>query len=229
MPTSVMPVIGYDCETTGTNVAQDRIVSAALVARAGDGTMTTRTWLIDPGVEVPPAVVAIHGLTTAHLRANGAPPTEALDEIAQAVAARLVGGVPLLIFNAPFDLRILGAELARYGLPSLATRLGGPVRPVIDPLVIDRGVDRYRKGPRKLSDLIGTYEVRLAGQLHDATDDVVNEIAVFDAILRAHPEVPADAGALHDWQVRAHREWAGSFNKYLSSRGKAPSADPVWP
>ena len=229
MCAQIMPVAGYDCETTGTDVTRDRIVSAALVQRAADGTTTTSTWLIDPGVPVPAAALAIHGLSTQHLRAHGAQPAEALDQIAEALAGCLAGGVPLLVYNAPFDLRILDAELKRHDLPTLATRLGAPVRPVVDPLVIDRAVDRYRKGGRKLPDLISEYRVAPAGHLHDATDDVVNAIAVFDAIMRGYPSVPTDVMELHDWQVRQHREWAVNFNHWLEGKGKDPSADPSWP
>jgi len=224
-----MPVAGYDCETTGTDVRHDRIVSAALVRRAADGGSTTSTWLIDPGVPVPAAAVAVHGLSTKHLRAHGAQPAQALDQIAASLASCLAAGVPILIYNAPFDLRILDAELARHHLPSLADRLGASVKPVVDPLVIDRAVDRYRTGGRKLQDLIGQYRVKPSGQLHDATDDVINAIAVFDAIMGVYPSVPRDAMALHDWQVRQHREWAVDFNQWLKSKGRAPTADPAWP
>jgi len=224
-----MPVAGYDCETTGTDVSSDRIVSAALVQRAADGTTTTSTWLIDPGVPVPAAAVAIHGLSTEHLRMGGAQPTEALDQIATALARCLTGGVPLLVYNAPFDLRILEVELKRHGLPTLSTRLGAPVKPVIDPLVIDRAVDRYRKGGRKLSDLIHEYGVSASGQLHDATGDVMGTIAVLDAIMRSYPSVPSDVMELHDWQVRQYHDWAVNFNHWLQGKGRTPSVDPSWP
>ena len=224
-----MPVAGYDCETTGTDVSRDRIVSAALVLRAADGTTTTNTWLIDPGIPVPAAAVAIHGLSTEHLRAHGAKPAEALDQVATSLARCLAVGVPLLIYNAPFDLRILEAELKRHGLPTLSDRLGSPVKPVVDPLVIDRAVDRYRKGGRKLADLIDTYRVLASGQLHDATGDVINTIAVLDAIMRSYPGVPSDIMELHDWQVRQYHDWAVNFNHWLQGKGKEPSVDPAWP
>ena len=229
MPAQMIPVAGYDCETTGTDVSRDRIVSAALVQRAADGTTTTSTWLIDPGVPVPAAALAIHGLSTQHLRANGAPPAQALNQIATSLAGCLTAGVPLLVYNAPFDLRILDAELRRHGLPTLSARLGAPVKPVVDPLVIDRAVDRYRKGGRKLADLISEYRIAPAGQLHDAAADVANTIAVFDAIMGRYPSVPRDVMKLHDWQVSQHHDWAVNFNRWLRGKGKDPSADPSWP
>ncbi len=44
------PLVGFDLETTGTDVESDRIVTAALVRLEPDGTVSEqRTWLLDPG------------------------------------------------------------------------------------------------------------------------------------------------------------------------------------
>jgi len=224
-----IPVTGFDCESTGTDVATDRMVSAAIIERAADGSMTSHQWLIDPGIEVPASAVAIHGLTTQALRAHGEQPPVALDEIANLLASSLNLGIPILIYNASFDLRILAAELARYQLESLDERLHSPVRPVFDPLVLDRGADRYRKGGRRLPDLMETYRLSPAAHLHDATDDVINTIAVFDAIMGQHPDLPTDPMDLHDWQIAAHREWATHYNQWLAKQGRQPSAQVEWP
>ena len=222
-------VAGYDCETTGTNVATDRIVSAALVRRAADGRTETHTWLIDPGIDIPPAATAIHHITTEQVRDHGADPAQALDDIAQSLVAGLAAGIPLVIYNASFDVRILDAELNRHGLSPLAQRLGKAVAPIIDPLVIDREADRYRKGPRTLTDLMRVYKVPVSGRAHDATGDVLNTLALFDALARRHAILPTDPYELHHWQVAAHRKWATHYNGWLTGQGRAPSANPVWP
>jgi len=229
MTLTCLPVAGFDCESTGTDVAHDRIVSAALVRRDADGTTITQTWLVNPGIEIPAAALAVHGITTQRVRDEGQDAREALDEIAQSLADCLTDGLSVLIYNASFDLRILDAELARHGLASLERRLGGAVRPVVDPLVIDRGVDRYRRGSRRLPDLMDVYGLPPSRHLHDALDDVVNAIAVFDAIMNRYPILPAAAHDLHDWQATAHREWATHFNEWLAGRGQRPTADPRWP
>jgi DNA polymerase-3 subunit epsilon len=208
----------------------DRIVTAALVHRMADGSERTRTWLIDPGVEIPDRATAIHGITTEKARAEGQPPEVALEELAAELAAFLAREIPVLAFNASFDLRVLRAELERHSLPTLAERLGGPVATVIDPLLIDRGVDRYRRGKRKLVDLMLFYGLPQSDSLHDALEDVRQSIAVFDAIEQQYPEV-ANLGAadLHRWQVPKHRDWAENFNKWLTKQGRAADVDPVWP
>jgi DNA polymerase-3 subunit epsilon len=208
----------------------DRVVTAALVRRRADGTEEVRNWLIDPGVEIPARATAIHGITTERARAEGREPAAALEEIASALTECLVSGVPVLAFNAAYDLRILEAELSRHGLVALAGRLGGPLSPVIDPLVIDRGIDRYRKGKRKLVDLMAVYRIPVSDQLHDALEDVRQSIAVFDAIEAKHPEIATlDGSALHQWQRVKHRAWAENFNQWLKSRGREADVDPEWP
>jgi hypothetical protein len=52
--------------------------------------------------------------------------------------------IPLVVANAPFDLTLLEAELGRHGIDTLASRPSG-VRGVVDPMVIDRAFDTYRK------------------------------------------------------------------------------------
>ncbi|NTV39533.1 MAG: DNA polymerase III subunit epsilon, partial [Demequinaceae bacterium] len=141
------PMVGFDTETTGVSPTSDRVVSAALIRRERDS-VETRTWLIDPGVEIPERATAVHGITTERARAEGAAPEVALEEIASALAEALAAGIPVAGFNVQYDLTILDAELARHGLVTLTQRLPGGVRPIVDPLVLDRHLDRYRKGPR---------------------------------------------------------------------------------
>jgi len=224
------PLLGFDTETTGVDVDSDRIVTAALVRRDVSGT-TVRTWLIDPGVPIPDAATAIHGITTEQARAQGADPLLALEQIAVELAAAFTAGVPVVAYNAAFDLSLLDAELRRHGLPTLPDRIGPATRPVIDPLVLDRAEDRYRPGKRKLGDLCGLYGVLESGSLHTADVDVVATLDVLGAILARFPHL-ADLtlDALHDRQVAAHRQWAAGFNAWRAGKGyHGPGASTTWP
>jgi len=213
------PLLGFDTETTGVDIETDRIVTAALVRRDADGTQV-QTWLIDPGVEIPAAASAIHGITTEQARATGADPVVALEEIADAIAEALLRDIPVVAYNATFDLCLLDAELERHGLPTLPQRTGRETMPVIDPLVLDRHEDRYRKGKRKLVDLCGHYEVVDPGALHTADVDVVATLDVLERIVARFPHLAAlDLAALHGYQADAHRVWAEHFNSWRESRG----------
>jgi len=223
------PFLGFDTETTGVDVTSDRIVTAALVHREG-GTATVRTWLVNPAVEIPAGVTAIHGITTEHARAHGRAPAEALEEIVAEIAAAQAAGVPLVAYNASFDLALLEHELARHGLDSLAERLPGGVLVVLDPLVLDRHVDRLRKGPRKLVDLCEVYAVP-TGDLHTAEVDVAATLDLLVQMAARHPQLAAATPAqLHATQVAAHEDWARSYNRWRARRGlPRPGAEHGWP
>ena len=223
-------VVGFDTETTGVDVETDRIVTAAVVRREGPSTSVT-SWLIDPGVPIPEAASAIHGVTTEHASRHGRPPVAALDEIAVELADALLHHEPVVAFNACYDLSLLDAELRRHGLPTLPDRLGGPVRVVLDPLVLDRHLDRYRRGKRRLGNLCDHYEVTAAADLHAADVDVLATLDVLSALTRRFPEMALmTLDELHDLQVTAHRTWADGFNAWRTSQGLAgPGAELTWP
>lgn len=225
-------IVGFDTETTGVDVRTDRIVTAAVVIRAGiTGLAQVRTWLIDPGVEIPEAASAIHGVTTAHARAHGVAPAGALEEIAALLAAALNEQCPVVAYNACFDLTLLEYELARHGLATLSDRLGRAPAPAIDPLVLDRALDRYRPGKRRLADLAEYYGVVASGDLHAADVDVDATLDVLAALVRRFPELgELGVDALHDRQIRAHYRWASSFNDWLVANGfDREPADLAWP
>ena len=226
------PLLGFDTETTGVHVRRDRIVTASLVrrTRADDRDDEVHNWLLDPGVPIPPTASAIHGITDAEARAHGEAPEGALEEVAAQLATALSAGVPVVAFNAPFDLAILDAELTRHGLATLPQRLGRAVRPVIDPLVLDRMLEPRRRGKRTLGALCAVYGVVDHGTLHASDADVVATLDVLDAILERHPELSAyDVEDLHERQVTEHAAWAKDFNRWLESRGRIPDADTAWP
>lgn len=89
--------------------------------------------------------MAIHGISTELAVADGIPAPVAVAEITDLLEQVLQSGTPLVIMNAPFDLTILDRECRRYGVVPLSERLD-TVAPVIDPLILDRHIDRYRRG-----------------------------------------------------------------------------------
>src|SRR5690606_31135764 len=116
-------------------------------------------------------------------------------------------------------------EAERYGLDALVDP-----RPVIDPLVIDKAVDRYRKGKRTLEFASLHYGVLLQGA-HDAQADAVASGRVAQAIAaRYAQELPTDAHALHDLQVGWAADQAASFQEYMR-RVKDPTftTSGAWP
>lgn len=143
----------------------------------------------------------------------------------------LEGGVPVVAYNAAFDLTLLAAELRRHALPSLRERLGGlDPAPVIDPYTIDRSVDRYRRGKRNLEAVCREYGVRLDAA-HDATADALAAARLACAIADRHPKVAALGPAdLHRRQIEWYAEWAADFQSFLRRKGDATAVvDGTWP
>lgn len=225
------PLVAFDLETTGTDVETDRIVTAAVVRLDAAGAVSAeRTWLLNPGVAIPEQASAIHGISTEHARAYGVPAASAVEEIARAVAEGLRLGTPLVVMNARYDLSLLDRECRRYGVESISERLGGVPSPVIDPLVIDKHVDKYRKGKRALYALCAHYGVSL-DDAHDARADAVAAARVVRRMGEKHQPVGVMPLAdLHDLQVRAAAEQSVSLQAYLR-RTADPTAvvEPAWP
>lgn len=218
-------VIGsYDCETTGRDPLQARLISAAFVTSDGG----RRDFLVDPGVPIPPETTEVHGITTEYAQEHGSDPVEVLEQIAELLAAHLSAKLPLVVFNAPYDLTLLEVELERHGLRSLAARVGR-IEPVIDPLVIDKAVDRFRKGKRNLESQCAHYGVTIEGA-HDAAVDAVAAMEVAKAQAERYPEVgqitPVELHRQQEqWKAAADEDFAA----YRQRRGETFVAEPGWP
>ncbi|MBQ1080180.1 exonuclease domain-containing protein [Nocardiopsis sp. B62] len=199
-----LDLLGFDTETSSPDPATAFLVSAALI----DGDGHRRTWLVDPGEkEIPAGAVAVHGISTERARAEGRPAVECLREIAEALAGHLGRGGGLVVFNAPFDLTLVDAEHRRHGLGPLAEALGRPPEPIVDPLVIDRAVEPFRRGRRTLGDLCAYYGVPLT-DAHTAGGDARAALALAWEIGARHAETAAlTLPELHRRQV----EWALEF------------------
>lgn len=229
-----LPWLGFDTETTGIDPAHDRLVTCALVLRMGGiqpgGPDQIHTWLADPGVEIPKRASDIHGITTAQARLEGRAIDEVLDEIAASLVEHWRRGYPVVAFNAAYDVTLLDAELARHSLGTFAERLGTTPAPIIDPLILDRSFDRYRKGKKTLTAMAPVYGVDASPDAHTAEVDVMMTLDVLAGMGKKF-DLIADMSAmeLHDFQIEAHRQWAVDFEAYLRSQGKESSIDPSWP
>lgn len=221
------PLCGFDLETTGVDTETARIVTAAVVASGRGRSEVIRQWLVDPGVEIPVGASAIHGITTERARSEGQPAAEAIFQIEAALNPlySFAADVPLVIYNAPYDLTVLDRELRRYD-PAYRP----PKMPfVIDPLVLDKHLDRYRRGSRKLADTCRLYGVRL-DDAHDATADTLAAVELARKLALRYPEIAVMTPAeLHELQVKAKADQAASFQEHLRSKGSTEIINGSWP
>lgn len=216
----------FDLETTGIDVITSRIVSAnvSLLDAAGD-VVRRCDWLADPGIAIPEQATAVHGITTERARAEGRPSGLVVAEIVAELRGYFDAGIPVVIYNAPYDLSLLFHESERHRIAPLV----GP-SPVIDPLVIDKAVDRYRKGKRTLEAAAFHYGVELT-DAHDAGADAIAAGRVAQAIARAHSSALAvDAIELHRLQEGWCQDQADSFQDYMRrTRDATFVASTGWP
>lgn len=102
------PICFFDLETTGINVAKDRIVEIAILKVYPNGNKESKTWLVNPEMVIPDEVIAVHGITNEKV-ANEPTFKELSKEIYQMIKDADLGG-----FNSDrFDIPLLAEELLR--------------------------------------------------------------------------------------------------------------------
>lgn len=216
----------FDTETTGIDPAHARVVSATVALVGRDGEVLERyDWLVDPGIDIPEPAVRVHGISTEVARASGVHAEIGIEQIVAQLSAMLGRGYPVVAYNAPFDLTLLRTEAERYG-----TVWPDPFSPVVDPLILDKQLDRYRRGKRTLEAVSGHYGVEI-GNAHDAGDDAIAAGRVLQRIALKYADVlPDDLDALHASQIEWAMSQAESFQEYMRRvRDSSFVADGRWP
>jgi DNA polymerase-3 subunit epsilon len=176
------PLAILDLETTGTDPQVDRIVEISVLKIHPDGRHEQLTTRLNPGMPIPPAATAVHGIDDAAVAA-----APAFAEVAGRVLDFL-DGCDLGGFNLKrFDLRLLYTECSRAGrtLP-----LEG--RGVIDAMEIFHTYER-----RDLAAAVRFYCGREHADGHQAAADVRATVDVLDAMLARYADLPRTVAGLH--------------------------------
>ena len=224
-----MKVVAFDTETTGVDTANDRIITCFMRAKDGDETVFERSWVIDPGVEVPEGASEIHGMTTELVRENGRKDVEdAILEIWDRLEHFGYKGFVVVGYNSSFDLSILNAEVKRY-YPEVIFKHEGAR--FIDPIIFSRRFDKYRKGGHKLVDIARAHGFNVEEEKAHAADyDVeMTEFLVPKMLNLAWRNMPKErAGLTPDqfidklqvWQAEWKKDWASGLSSYFAKTGK---------
>lgn len=237
-------LLGFDLETTAPDPREARIVTAAVVRCGGGETTIASTWLADPGVEIPEGATAVHGVTTERAREEGRPAVEVVERVIATLAEL---PLPVVIFNARYDATVLHYEALRYGLVPLTER-----REVhfICPLVIDKQLDHYRRGSRKLDAICEARGAKL-DEAHEASADalaaarlawviiergqVVRRVRNAEegreraALVREWAAARTSPAALHAATRRWAHEQAESLEAHFASKGEPQQVAREWP
>lgn len=228
-PWPLRPIVGFDTETTGIDPYDDRLVTASIVVVEGDS-VKTHYWLADPEVDIPARAEAVHGISTEKAQKEGEPAKKVLNEVAQLLHLHMEQMHPIVAFNAAYDLTLIEQELERHDLPMLRERLGRPIAPVLDPFMLDKTVDKYRRGKRNLETVAQFYGVWADDDFHNAEADVLATLRVLGALLRRYPSIAhSDLSFLMDQQKETYNDMQAYFARKALEGGKAPAIQGSWP
>jgi DNA polymerase-3 subunit epsilon len=216
----------FDLETTGLDLREARIVTACALEldEYGEPFGQNFEWLADPGIEIPEAASNVHGVTTEFARANGRNPKEVVAELIETLSGFFSKGIPVVAYNAPYDFTILHYEALRHGLEPISNP-----QPVIDPMVLDKFVDKYRPGKRTLSVAASIYGVVL-GEAHNATADAIAAGRVAQAIAGKYSDkLPQDVDLLHNSQIEWSENQDASYEEFRRATVPNFTVQRGWP
>ena len=178
------PIIFFDLETTGIDIARDRIVEISMVKVMPDGEEIVRTRRINPGMPIPPASTAIHGITDDDVK-----DCPLFKNVAKQLAAQ-IEGCDLAGYNSNrFDIPLLAEEFLRAGVDIDLTR-----RKFIDVQTIF-----YKMEQRTLAAAYKFYCQKSLENAHTAAADTMATYEVLKAQLDRYPELKNDVTFLSEF------------------------------
>lgn len=181
------PICFFDLETTGTNIAKDRIVEISVLKVYPNQMQESKTWLVNPTIPIPAQVTEVHGITN-EMVANQ--PTFA--ELAPQVAA-MIQDSDLAGFNSDrFDIPLLAEEMLRAGLDFDLSQ-----KRTIDVQTIFHKMEK-----RTLSAAYKFYCNKELEDAHSASADTQATYQVLKAQLDKYPELENDVQQISEFTTR---------------------------
>lgn len=227
----------FDLETSGVDPFEDRAVSAFVGLMDTDGgIIQAKDYVFNPGIEIPQGAIDVHGITNEFVREHGSDPKVVIADILSIIQLECVNeGRPLIGTNISYDLTMLLAEARRHLSPESAQAAEGLIRSinVIDTYVLDKHLDPYRRGSRKLIDTAAHYGVVLTEEeAHGAQADAIAAGRITVRIMARYPQVSVignppriNASLLHEAQIGWKAEQAASFQDWLRTKAPAEKRD----
>ncbi len=210
------PIVFFDLETTGINIATDRIVEISIVKIHPDGREERYTQRINPIIEIPAEASAVHGITNEMLLNE---PT--FKEVATKIRD-MIKGCDLAGFNSNrFDIPLLAEEMLRAEVDfSMKGRLAIDVQTIF-----------HKKEQRTLGAAYKFYCDKDLDNAHSAEADTNATFEVLKAQLDRYDDLENDMKKLSEYSSHRDRaDFAGyilfddkgeeifSFGKYKGKR-----------
>lgn len=181
------PICFFDLETTGVDVARDRIVEIAILKVFPNGNKESKTWLVNPERPIPEASTKIHGITDEKV-ANE--PT--FKELAPLVY-QMIKDADLAGFNSDrFDIPLLAEELLRAGVDfDLGNRVTVDIQTIF-----------HKKEERTLSAAYRFYCNESLENAHSAAADTHATYEILKAQLDRYEDLENDMRFLSEFTTR---------------------------
>ena len=201
MPLSLIrPLVFFDCETTGTDIANDRIVEISFLKLFPDGNEEIKTFRINPGIPIPAEATAVHGISDEDVKDK--PSFSALSEILLGILSNSdLCGYNLLKFDFP----LLRMEFARNNIAfdTLGVNL-------IDPMRIF-----MKNEPRNLTAALQFYCNESLENAHSAEADSLATKKVLLAQIKKYDDVPNSVAELSVYSTEGQRRFADITGKLM--------------
>lgn len=189
------PIVFFDLETTGVNIAKDRIVEIAILKVNPNGTKESKTWLVNPEMEIPKEAAAVHGITNE--KVANEPTFKAISKDVE----KLIKGCDLAGFNSNrFDIPLLAEEMLRVGIDfDMNNRVA-----------IDVQVIFHKKEQRTLSAGYKFYCDKDLENAHSAMADTEATYEILLAQIAKYEELENDVKQLSEFSSHSKRaDFAG--------------------
>ena len=189
------PIVFFDLETTGINIATDRIVEISYLKVDLHGNETSKTYLINPTIPIPAASTAIHGITDDKVKDS-----PSFASIAKNIA-REIEGCDLAGYNSiRFDIPLLAEEFLRADVEIDLMK-----RKFVDVQVIFMKMEQ-----RTLSAALQFYCSKELTGAHGAEADTRATYEVLQAQLDRYPELKNDIASLAEFSAHTNNvDFAG--------------------
>ena len=189
------PIIFFDLETTGINIASDRIVEISYLKVDLNGNETSKTLRVNPEMPIPEKVIAIHGISNEDVKDA---PT--FNEVAKSLA-RDFEGCDLGGYNSVrFDIPLLAEEFLRAGVDIDLKR-----RKFVDVQVIFMKME-----PRTLAAAYKFFVNKELTNAHSAEADTRATYEVLQAQLDRYSNLENDIGKLAEFSAHTRNvDFAG--------------------
>lgn len=195
------PICFFDLETTGVDVAKDRIVEISVFKVYPNGNKESKTWLVNPTIPIPPQTTAVHGITDEKV-ANEPTFSELANQVYNMIKDSDLAG-----FNSDrFDIPLLAEEMLRAGVDfDMKNRVSVDVQTIF-----------HKKEERTLSAGYKFYCGEDLENAHSAEADTIATYEILKAQLDKYPELENDIKSLSEFTTRKKAvDFAGfiAYNK----------------